>query len=97
MPAIQLVGEVADGKEAVHQTQASQPDVVLMDVQMPGMDGLEATRLIKDKQPEVRVVVLTMYPGHQAGALEAGADAFLVKGCSAEELLDTMMHPGEKA
>jgi DNA-binding NarL/FixJ family response regulator len=54
---------------------------------MPVMDGLEATRTIKDKWPEVKIVVLTMYRAFRADALAAGADAFLIKGCSPEELL----------
>ena len=65
--------------------------MVLMDVRMPVMDGLEATRIIKDRWPEVKVIVLTMYPSHQAEALAAGADAFLVKGCTAEDLLKAIL------
>jgi DNA-binding NarL/FixJ family response regulator len=58
---------------------------------MPVINGLEATRIIKDRWPEVKVVVLTMYPSHQAEAFAAGADAFLVKGCKAEDLLETIL------
>jgi NarL family two-component system response regulator LiaR len=58
-----------------------------MDAKMPVMDGLTATRLLKERWPEVRVIVLTMYGCHQADALTAGADAFLVKGCSPDKLL----------
>jgi YesN/AraC family two-component response regulator len=88
---IEIVGEAVDGREAVWMVREYQPDVVLMDAQMPHMDGLEATRLIKDRQPEVRVIVLTMYPAHQADALAASADAFLVKGCTARELLEAIL------
>ena len=86
-PNVEVIGEAGDGREALRLAEASQPDVVLMDVRMPGMDGLAATRLIKERWQRVRVVVMTMYPAHHREALSAGADAFLVKGCSADELL----------
>jgi DNA-binding NarL/FixJ family response regulator len=86
-PPVEVVGEAADGQETVHLVEERQPDVVLMDARMPVMDGLEATRTIKDRWPEVKIVVLTMYCAYRADALASGADAFLVKGCSPEELL----------
>ena len=86
-PAVQVVGEAADGKEAIDLLEEYRPDVVLMDASMPVMDGLEATRLVKAQWPEVRVVVLTIHPALRAEALAAGADVFLVKGCPAGELL----------
>ena len=67
------------------------PDVVLMDARMPVMDGLEATRLIKNKWPEVKLVVLTMYRAFRTEALAAGADAFLVKGCPPDHLLEAIL------
>jgi DNA-binding NarL/FixJ family response regulator len=85
-PEIVVVGEAADGREAVRPVEELRPDVVLMDVKMPVLDGLEATRRIKEQWPEVRVVVLTIHPGYRAEALAAGADAFLVKGCPARDL-----------
>ena len=90
-PEIEIVGEAADGREAVQLVEECRPDVVLMDARMPVVDGLEATRLIKDRWPEVKVIVLTMYRSYQADALAAGADAFLVKGCPAEELLEAIL------
>ena len=90
-PGIEIIGEAADGQEAVQLVEQCRPDVVLMDVRMPVTDGLEATRIIKDRWPEVKIIVLTMYPSHQAEALAAGADAFLVKGCSAEDLLEAIL------
>jgi DNA-binding NarL/FixJ family response regulator len=88
---VQVVGEAADGKEAMHLIEVRQPDVVLMDASMPVMDGLEATRLVKTQWPEVRVIVLTIHTGLCAEALAAGADDFLVKGCPAGELLATIL------
>jgi DNA-binding NarL/FixJ family response regulator len=55
------------------------------------MDGLEATRLIKKNWPQVRVVILTMHPDQRAAALNAGADAFLLKGCQGETLIETIL------
>jgi DNA-binding NarL/FixJ family response regulator len=85
-PRVEVIGEAADGQESVDLVAERHPDVVLMDVQMPVMDGLEATRHIKSRWPEVRVVVLTMHANYRAKALAAGADAFLIKGCPSEVL-----------
>jgi CheY-like chemotaxis protein len=90
-PELEVVGEAPDGGEAVQLVEKLRPDVVLMDARMPVMDGLEATRLIKERWPQVKVIVLTMYPSFQAVALAAGADAFLVKGCAAQELLEAIL------
>ena len=67
-----------------------QPDLVLMDVRMPVMDGIEATRQIKESWPQVKVIVLSMYAEHREEALEAGADCFLVKGKMSGLLADTI-------
>ena len=82
--------EACNGQEAVQLVAEEQPDVVLMDVRMPVMDGLEATRHIKENWPQVKVVVLTMYPSHRQDALAAGADHFLLKGGMGESLADTI-------
>ena len=92
-PNIEVVGAAANGEEAVQLTEKYQPDVALMDIRMPVMDGLEATRLIKSRWPLVRIVVLTISPLSQAHALNAGADAFLVKGCAASELVRAIQNP----
>jgi DNA-binding NarL/FixJ family response regulator len=88
---IVIVGEATDGEEAVRLAEALRPDVVLMDAKMPRLDGVEATRFIKERWPEIRLVLLTVHAGYRAEALAAGADAFLIKGCSREELLGAII------
>lgn len=88
---IQVAGEARDGYEAVELVKTLLPEVVVIDAWMPGMDGLEATRFIKKNWPDVRVVMLTMYPDQQTAALNAGVDAFLLKGCHAETLIETIL------
>jgi DNA-binding NarL/FixJ family response regulator len=90
-PEVELIGEAADGLEAVQLAFEFQPDVVLMDMQMPGMDGLEATRRIKTQKSEIKVIALTMYSGYKNQALAAGVDVFLLKGCATETLLDAIL------
>jgi DNA-binding NarL/FixJ family response regulator len=87
---VKEIREAANGQEAVHLVEESQPDVVLMDARMPEMDGLEATRLIKARWPQVKVIVLSMYADYMADALAAGADAFVSKGEPPERLLATL-------
>jgi DNA-binding NarL/FixJ family response regulator len=90
LPQVGEVWEAADGHEAVRLIQASRPDVVLMDVRMPNMDGLEATRLIKKRWPQVKVIVLSMYAEYMDEALAAGADGFVSKGAPPKKLLATL-------
>jgi CheY-like chemotaxis protein len=91
-PEIEVVGEAANGQEAVQQAERTQPDVVLMDARMSTMDGLEATRHIKAQWPKIKVIFLTMHMLHPHAAHAAGADAFLIKGCAAEELVNTIVN-----
>jgi len=86
-PDIQVIGEAADGERAIQFIQKTKPDVVIMDAFMPGMNGLEATKIIKKKWREIRVVILTLHEDIREEALAAGADAFLVKGCPPERLI----------
>ena len=90
-PEVTVVGEAIDGREAVQLVAERRPGVVLMDVRMPIMDGLEATRRIKSQWPQTKVVALTMYPMYQAQAYAVGADVFLLKGCTAEELQSAIL------
>ena len=86
----EIIGEASNGREAVQLVDKYKPDAVLLDAQMPEMDGLEATRLIKKSWPTVRVVMLTMHAKYEAEAVKAGTDAFLVKGCPTDDLLNAL-------
>ena len=83
-----VVGEASDGLEAVKLSEELSPDVILMDVTMPELDGVEAARRIHLAQPDVRVVMLTMHADSDvvASAIRAGASGYLVKDCSTEEI-----------
>ena len=88
-PDLELAGEAADGLEAVAAAEAMEPDVILMDISMPGLDGVEATRQIVGRQPETRVVMLTSFADNRRilDALEAGASGYLLKHAGPDELL----------
>jgi DNA-binding NarL/FixJ family response regulator len=90
---LEVVGEAANGLEAISQAKALRPDVVVMDLEMPVMDGFEATRLIKSCGPAPRVVILSVHasPEEQQCAQEAGADGFVVKGASYQILLNAIL------
>jgi DNA-binding NarL/FixJ family response regulator len=90
-PAINVVGEAGNGSETLRLVKEYQPDIVLMDIRMPGMDSLETTRLIKQDFRATKVVVLTMYSSDRTDALAAGADVFLIKGCPPEELAQAIL------
>jgi DNA-binding NarL/FixJ family response regulator len=87
---IEVVGTAADGMEAVDVVQGTRPDVVLMDLQMPRMDGVSATRLIRERVPDAQVVVLTSYSDSAriVAALDAGAVGYLLKDADPEDVLD---------
>lgn len=87
-----VVGEASDGEEAVQLAASLRPDVILMDVTMPDVDGVEATRRIHQQLPDIRVVMLTMHADQSviAEALRAGASGYLVKDCSTDEIADAV-------
>jgi DNA-binding NarL/FixJ family response regulator len=84
---VDVVAEARNGQEAVALAEQYLPDVVLMDVRMPVVDGLQATSIIKKRWPEMKVVLLTIHSSCRSEASAAGADAFLIKDGSAEDLL----------
>ncbi len=83
-----VIGEARDGAEAVELAASLRPDVILMDVSMPEIDGVEATRQIRERQSDVRIVMLTMHADQDvlADAIRAGANGYLVKDCSTDEI-----------
>jgi two-component system response regulator DesR len=86
---LKVVGEAASGEEAIAQVDALGPDMVLMDLALPGMNGFEAAAQIKSRQPDCRVVALSLYgsPQMREKAAEAGMDAFIEKGTPLPEIL----------
>ena len=97
---MELVGEACSGREAIEQFRKHRPDVTLMDLQMPEMNGIDAILAIRGEFPEARIVVLTTYTGDVqiVRALKAGAQAYLLKSMLRRELLDTIraVHKGQR-
>lgn len=89
---MQLVGEAGDGEEALRLCERLKPNVVLMDLVMPKMDGVAATQAIKERWPQIQVIALTSFKEKEyvEGALKAGASGYLLKNVSAEELVNAI-------
>jgi DNA-binding NarL/FixJ family response regulator len=90
---IDIIAEASDGAKAVRLADELAPDAILMDLEMPGMDGYEATRRIKEHQPAPRVVILSVHAGpeEQERAQAAGADCFVMKGADYELLVNAIL------
>jgi DNA-binding NarL/FixJ family response regulator len=97
---IELIGEASNGREALDLFRKYQPNITLMDLQMPDMNGIDAIGAIRGEFPEARIIVLTTHPGdvQVSRALKAGARAYLMKGELRKELLETIraVHAGQK-
>lgn len=97
--SLEVVGEADTSQELLEQVEMLQPNVVVMDLHPrtatalePSQDGMATIQIMKDRWPAIRIVVLTMYTTERVAILSAGADAFLLKGCSTEELLDAVIN-----
>lgn len=84
---IEIVGEAVNGPDAIARTSDLHPDIILMDDQMPGMDGVEAALHIKERFPGIKVLLLAVHKNCIEEALAAGVDGYLMKDCQREELL----------
>ena len=99
VPDMEMIGEADDGEEAVTKVSQLMPDVVLMDITMPKLNGLEATRQIKQKHPSIKVLILTMHETDQylSAMLEVGVSGYLVKTTTSRELISAIkaVHQGD--
>ena len=91
-PGMEVVGVAHDGRRGVHLARERTPDVVILDVAMPDLNGIEAARQLLEQQPQLRIVALSMHSDRRyvTGMLEAGARGYLLKDCAAEELADAI-------
>jgi DNA-binding NarL/FixJ family response regulator len=98
---IKLIAEAANGREAIQQFRTYKPDITLMDLQMPEMNGLEAMQIIRSEFPDARIIILTTYTGdvQVLRAMKDGARAYLLKSLLHKELLETVraIHAGKKS
>ena len=88
-PNMEIVGEATDGKEALDLIEKNTPDLILMDVSMPNLNGIEATRRIKSKNPKIEIIALSLHSERQfvLGMINAGASGYLIKQCTFDELV----------
>jgi len=98
-PDIEVVGQAQNGLEAIEQAKKLHPDVVLMDLEMPGMNGYTATESIKSTRPSIKVIIFTIHGENdeRQNASKAGADAFIEKGIPIGELIHTIQRFGRAA
>jgi len=94
---IEVIGEAGSGEEAIEMVDKVKPDVILMDISMPGMNGIQATKLIRDKHPDAKIVILTMLDqeGYVYEAIKAGATGYMLKSTSSDELVNAIQTVNE--
>ena len=94
---IDVVGEAGSGEEAIELVDKIKPDVILMDISMPGINGIQATKLIRDKHPDAKIVILTMLDqeGYVYEAIKAGATGYMLKSTSSDELVNAIQTVNE--
>ena len=94
---MEFIGQAGNGEELLCQVEMFSPDIVLMDIKMPGVDGIELTRRVKQRQPACNVIMLTLYDEYLNQAIEAGARGYLLKDINREELAQAIrrVHRGE--
>lgn len=99
-PDIEVIGQAVDGEDAIKKVSHFNPDVLLIDIAMPNMNGIEATRELKKTKPELKIIVVSMHSDKQyvKGALDAGADGYILKDCTYRQLTDAIksVHAGKK-
>ena len=94
---MEVLGEAVDGLAAIAGAEELQPDIILMDAQMPQMDGIEATRRIKAQWPNIKILFLTVHTEFIEAAVAAGADAYLLKDSGRKELLQVVRELGSRS
>ena len=88
---IEIIGEASDGDEAIAMATTLNPDVITMDLKMPGMDGISATRQLKEKMPDVRILALTMYGDELIQeAIDAGASGYILKETDCDDIIEAI-------
>lgn len=95
-PGMEVIAEADGGRRAIELVKQLSPDIVIMDITMPDMNGIEVTRAISKESPQTRVIALTMHSDRRltSAMLEAGASGYLTKDCTFEDLLTTIIHAG---
>lgn len=95
-PDLEIIGEVADGQAAIQQADILLPDIVLCDINLPGMNGLEVTRILKRRHPQTAVIILTLYEDDEQlfHAIRVGASAYAIKDIAAQELISLIRRVG---
>lgn len=99
-PDIEVISQAEDGVQAIEKAKHFKPDVILIDIAMPNMNGIDATKQLKKELPEIKVIAVSMHSDRQyvKGVLEAGADGYLLKNCTYRQLTDAIksVHEGKK-